>query len=1793
MMPFMDHLLADDDGSIRTATVGTAPNRQFIVEWRDVHAWDEPDTRLSFEIVMSESGGFDFRYADIDPNNEREQGDDAIIGVENEAGTSAVLFGNQQNVVSSGLKVSWTANPAYMPGGMLTSSTARNGAVTVNNYNAAGDLVTTTDPVGLVTANTYDNIGRVAATTTSATVAGTPVSYGTTSFTYNGLSEPVTVASPAVHNPISNVWHTPVATIGYDNSGRRTSLAVADTTGGDPTRTTTWTYDPNGRLISTTTPDTAVTAQTWNKAGDIATTTQPGGLVLTYAYDDARRPTSTTATGAGVDPTTPSATSMPIEARSYDPGGRLATVVDAMSRVTHLTYYGDNLLNSTTRDRAGGNLVVETRAYDPAGHPTTVTKAGGVVTGFTYDPAGNVVTQALDPAGLNRVTTSSYNPDSTIHHTTATGANFTAQERLDYTYDPAGRMLTSTVDNTGSTPASLTTTLVRDPRGLVTRETDPSGIATDHTYDLLGRPLTTTGAARTIWVGGIQTTGVSPVTTVGRNTFGDATHNRDPNANTTVTTYDTMSRPTATTLPTYTPAGGSPITATSSTTYNDQGLPATTTDALGNVTTYTYDKYGRILVKTDPDPDAGGPKTAPAWTYAYTKGGESRQVTDPTGAETRSTYDELGRQETSSVSDLVAGTPVYFTTHLGHDDAGNLTTTTDPLSHTTTTTYNTAGEPTITTDPTNRFTQTSYDQAGRVVSTVSGQNTLNAVYASPRTNTTYDLAGRPISVSECAFNFNGPCLSGVHTRTSVFDNAGRVTQTTSAAGRPTFYGYDTAGQLTSVTQRVDQTLASTAITVGLGYDRNGAKTRMVDGNGNATTYTYTPWGLPESTIEPSTTAHPNATDRTWTTVYNAGALAVEERLPGSVTRVRTYDKLGRLTAETGTGATTTARSLDYDPVGRITSATSPAGNHTYTYNQRGMLASASGYGGTATYSYNEAGQLTARTDGAGTAAFTYDDAGRLLTVNDPLTATTATNTYNTAGRLSSVSHGSGKPTRTYTYDGFGRIDTDTTTRPNGTVSASVDYGYDNDNLLTSKTTTGVGGAGANTYTYDGMGRVTSWLSPGGTTTTYGYDAASNRTTVATTAGTRTSTFDQRNRITATTGMSLPADAYLWNPRGQLTSATVNSQTTTYTYDAFERLTQAQKTPGYTVTFGYDSLDRPAQRSGANFGYDDLTNNPVLSPTALGETKLLRDPLGAALATKTGTSAAAQLLDDALHEDINATTDPTTGDLIASTSYDPWGTPTGTTGPALPLGFQGGYTDPDTTLVNAHARWYNPTTSTFTGRDTLTLPPDPIAQNNRYLYANDTPLTGRDPTGHIVACDDDRGNVKACKLNEAPRARYIPPKPKWGGQQRKARYPCGKNDYACQDAPTMTVTVPPPVRQLKVQFHNTTTPTFLDNLIAFKEGVDAGHKDWAPDAFEGLKKAFNDPLGAFDQMSEQAAEWNQKLGLGDDPKDNHGAGWVCVFMAVCDLVEDLANGDYYGAGYNAGKMDYDATAAAAGAAAGEVAAATLGGSRVAGGLARGAEAACSFTGSTLILLADGTTKPIDKIKPGDKVTATDPSTATTTPGQITALHINEDTDLTDLTIQTGSGQSATLHTTQNHPFWDATIQEWMPAGELEPGHRLTTTDGTHATVIQVSNTVGHQTMYNLTVADTHTYYVVAGNTPVLVHNDPGGDTVTVGRWMSKAEYEAMMRTGMVQRGGGGLTYVVYPPSPGAYTSARPGSVYVEFDVPRSSLIPGGRAGDYKISDSDTIFSRLSVSKGGAPLQLPEAKNVKLGGGGGAC
>ena len=62
------------------------------------------------------------------------------------------------------------------------------------------------------------------------------------------------------------------------------------------------------------------------------------------------------------------------------------------------------------------------------------------------------------------------------------------------------------------------------------------------------------------------------------------------------------------------------------------------------------------------------------------------------------------------------------------------------------------------------------------------------------------------------------------------------------------------------------------------------------------------------------------------------------------------------------------------------------------------------------------------------------------------------------------------------------------------------------------------------------------------------------------------------------------------------------------------------------------------------------------------------------------------------------------------------------------------------------------------------------------------------------------------------------------------------------------------------------------------------------------------------------------------------------------------------------------------------------------------------------------------------------------------------------------------------------------------------------------------------------------------------TITVGRWMSKTEAAAMRNGSPAAVGAGGKTSVTVGGS-NVWGSAPKGSVYVEFQVPTNSLVPG--------------------------------------------
>ncbi|MEU1510566.1 Hint domain-containing protein [Streptomyces sp. NPDC005811] len=98
---------------------------------------------------------------------------------------------------------------------------------------------------------------------------------------------------------------------------------------------------------------------------------------------------------------------------------------------------------------------------------------------------------------------------------------------------------------------------------------------------------------------------------------------------------------------------------------------------------------------------------------------------------------------------------------------------------------------------------------------------------------------------------------------------------------------------------------------------------------------------------------------------------------------------------------------------------------------------------------------------------------------------------------------------------------------------------------------------------------------------------------------------------------------------------------------------------------------------------------------------------------------------------------------------------------------------------------------------------------------------------------------------------------------------------------------------------------------------------------------------------------------------------------------------------------------------------------------------SFTSATPVLLADGKSKPIGKIKPGDIVRTADPKTGKRKGSRaVSAVWINHDYDLVDLGIRQADGTLSVLHTTAKHLVWDDTLHKWIPTESWPSATRST-------------------------------------------------------------------------------------------------------------------------------------------------------------
>ncbi|MFJ3406760.1 polymorphic toxin-type HINT domain-containing protein [Promicromonospora sp. NPDC090134] len=164
---------------------------------------------------------------------------------------------------------------------------------------------------------------------------------------------------------------------------------------------------------------------------------------------------------------------------------------------------------------------------------------------------------------------------------------------------------------------------------------------------------------------------------------------------------------------------------------------------------------------------------------------------------------------------------------------------------------------------------------------------------------------------------------------------------------------------------------------------------------------------------------------------------------------------------------------------------------------------------------------------------------------------------------------------------------------------------------------------------------------------------------------------------------------------------------------------------------------------------------------------------------------------------------------------------------------------------------------------------------------------------------------------------------------------------------------------------------------------------------------------------------------------------------------------------------------------------------------------SFAGSTPVLMADGTHKPIRDVRPGDDVHATDPVSGVSGPRRVLDTFVHRDA-LVELRLASGDK----ITTTADHPFWSSSDHTFEDAKDLAPGEKVLSADGTELAVGGIdAGAIREGAAYNLAVLDLHTYHV--GDAEVLVHNS--GCLAVLKNWKPKS-FRYGDTTLVLQRGG---------------------------------------------------------------------------------
>ncbi|MEV7616163.1 polymorphic toxin-type HINT domain-containing protein [Streptomyces sp. NPDC089799] len=754
----------------------------------------------------------------------------------------------------------------------------------------------------------------------------------------------------------------------------------------------------------------------------------------------------------------------------------------------------------------------------------------------------------------------------------------------------------------------------------------------------------------------------------------------------------------------------------------------------------------------------------------------------------------------------------------------------------------------------------------------------------------------------------------------------------------------------------------------------------------------------------------------------------------------------------GATAATTEHRVSYLLDGSLSSTDAPAGGGlpaeilSYDYNTFGLptgLTGTTGYVENAAYNpLGDLQQLTLARSGASGVKQAY-----------------VTNTYEDGTRrlikslVTGQAHNGLLQELTYKYDQSGNVLSvfDAAPQSGFTQADNQCFTYDGQRRLTEawtpktadcstagRTAANLGGAAPywSSYTYTASGqRATEKTTPasGGApiTRTYCYDATRKHALAATTTAASCTglapqyaydaagnTIKRQQDPAGTTAQTLT-----WSPEGQLSKLTEGSTSTDYLYDADGELLIRRLPGGETVLYnGATEVHLKGATKWATRTYG-FAGQPVAVRT-----------------NETGTSKLSFLAGDR-HGTSSLAIDSADTQALSKRYTTPFGGQRGSTVGTWPddKRFLGATEDKNTGLTHIGAREYDPALGQFISIDPL-LEADKHQTLNGYSYSINNPLSFTDPTGLGTACSGSGRASEACP-------RTMP-----GGQGR----PDGGNAHDDGDQYEQAQYVPS-------RFGGGSTP-----------GENYGY-DFNNDGVVAIHPKFVVPV-TWKQLPELAETFSAEIltlcrykDAGDCYTGSDGDDNASVSSSRDNACRDVYGGTCPG-GYQVG--DRMAASLMVGAE-----------QRFGSGRAKGPTSSgnCKcFLAGTDVLMADGTTKDIEDINVGDKVQATDPETGESGPREVAKLIVTEDDKhFNELTLTTQHGNEK-ITATHEHPFWSPSDHRWVEAGDLKPNTTLQTRDGTVTVLANRAYSQSART-YNLTVDGLHTYYVLAGATPVLVHN----------------------------------------------------------------------------------------------------------------